>query len=65
MHREIMENLDGDHPELLTTAIPYASDIERMGPERMPLGAYVKKSPSTVAYQQLWREILARITDTQ
>ncbi|MGZ8153527.1 MAG: ParA family protein, partial [Methylovulum sp.] len=47
MHREIMENLDGDHPELLTTAIPYASDIERMGPERMPLGAYVKKSPST------------------
>jgi cellulose biosynthesis protein BcsQ len=62
MHREIMDNLLETHPEILTTAIPYASDIERMGLERMPLGGYIKKSQSTVAYDALWKEILVRIT---
>ncbi len=61
MHRDIMGNLMQKHPEILTTAIPYASDIERMGLERMPLGGYIKKSPSTLAYDALWREILGRI----
>ncbi|MCX7095706.1 MAG: ParA family protein [Methylobacter sp.] len=61
MHRDIMGNLMESHPEMLTTAIPYASDIERMGLERMPLGGYIKKSPSTLAYDALWLEILDRI----
>lgn len=61
MQRDIMENIIGHYPEMLTTVIPYASDIERMGLEKMPLGGYVKKSPSTVAYNDLWQEILARI----
>ncbi len=61
MHRDIMGNLIESHPEMLTTAIPYASDIERMGLERMPLGGYIKKSPSTLAYDALWLEILDRI----
>jgi cellulose biosynthesis protein BcsQ len=60
MHREIMDNLIESHPEILTAAIPYASDIERMGLERMPLGGYIKKSQSTKAYHELWQEILAR-----
>lgn len=63
MHREIMDNLIQSHPGILTTAIPYASDIERMGLERMPLGGYIKKSPSTAAYDALWQEILARVTN--
>ncbi|MFI3155373.1 MAG: AAA family ATPase [Methylococcaceae bacterium] len=60
MHRDIMSNLMEEHPEILTSAIPYASDIERMGLERMPLGGYIKKSPSTLAYEALWLEILTR-----
>ncbi|MFA6164401.1 MAG: AAA family ATPase [Methylobacter sp.] len=60
MHREIMDNLVENHPEILTTAIPYASDIERMGLERMPLGGYINKSRSTKAYNELWQEILIR-----
>ncbi|TRW95575.1 ParA family protein [Candidatus Methylobacter oryzae] len=63
MHRDIMENLLQTHPEILTAAIPCASDIERMGLERMPLGGYIKKSPSTIAYNALWQEILVRMTD--
>ncbi len=61
MHREIMENLVEEHPDILSTAIPYASDIERMGWERKPLGSYIKKSRSTDAYHALWQEMLNRI----
>lgn len=61
MHRDIMDNMIQSHPEILATAIPYASDIERMGLERMPLGGYIKKSQSTTAYDALWQEILARV----
>ena len=62
MHRDIMEHLLEQHPEILTAAIPYASDIERMGLERMPLGGYISKSRSTQAYDELWQEVLARIS---
>lgn len=62
MHRNIMGNLLELYPDILATAIPYASDIERMGLERMPLGGYITKSRSTQAYHELWREILARIS---
>ncbi|MFI3136098.1 MAG: ParA family protein [Methylococcaceae bacterium] len=61
MHLDNMSALSAQCPELLTTAIPYASDIERMGLERLPLGAFVKKSPSLQAYHDLWQEILAHI----
>jgi chromosome partitioning protein len=61
MHRDIMVNLVKRHPEILNTAIPYASDIERMGLERMPLGGFINKSPSTNAYNALWQEITMRI----
>lgn len=61
MHRDIMDNVKEEHPEILSSAIPYASDIERMGLERMPLASYIKKSPSTIAYDALWLEILARV----
>ncbi len=58
MHREIMQSLTDQHPDLLRSVIPYASDIERMGWERMPLGGYVNKGRSIEAYQVLWQEIL-------
>jgi chromosome partitioning protein len=59
MHRDIMASLANEHPDILQTAIPYASDIERMGLERMPLGGFINKSRSTEAYQALWLEIEA------
>ena len=60
MHKDIMENLVRSHPEILHTAIPYASDIERMGLERMPLGGFTRKSQSTDAYNELWLELMMR-----
>jgi cellulose biosynthesis protein BcsQ len=61
MHREIIESLAESHPDILQTAVPYASDIERMGLERMPLGAYIKRGRSHDAYQALWLELFGRI----
>lgn len=58
MHREIIESLTEEHPDILKSIIPYASDIERMGWERMPLGGFLSKGRSIEAYQTLWQEIL-------
>ena len=58
MHKEMMDSLAKTHPEILKTPIPYASDIERMGLERMPLGGFSTKSRSLQAYQTLWQELI-------
>ncbi|SJM94594.1 ParA family protein [Crenothrix polyspora] len=60
MHKDIMQQVLADYPATLKTTIPCASDIERMGVERMPLGAY-SKSRSARAYAELWQEILMRL----
>jgi len=61
MHKEIMNAVLGEYPDMLKTAIPYASDIERMGLERKPLPAYSGKSRSATAYRELWQEIVAHM----
>ena len=59
MHCDIMAHLSETYPSVLNTSIPYASDIERMGVEQCPLGAYSRKSELVNAYHTLWQEILA------
>lgn len=61
MHLEIMNTLPEHYPDFLSTAIPYASDIERMGIERMPLGAFAKNSRSEKAYLMLWEEVREKL----
>lgn len=62
VHLDIMAHLSDTYPDTLNTAIPYASDVERMGVERNPLGVYSHKSVALKAYNALWQEILTRIT---
>jgi chromosome partitioning protein len=57
MHKDIMKQVQADYPDILLTAIPYASEIERMGLERQPLAAYSGKSRVAEAYRALWQEI--------
>lgn len=56
-HQEGIQNLSAVYPGFLRSLIPYASDVERMGTERMPLPAFAPKSRSTLAYRNLWLEI--------
>ncbi|MEN8261502.1 MAG: AAA family ATPase [Pseudomonadota bacterium] len=61
LHRHMCEILSTEHPAFLKTAIPYASDVERMGVARNPLGYFAPNSASEKAYRALWREIRERL----
>ncbi|MES9913436.1 MAG: ParA family protein, partial [Candidatus Sedimenticola sp. 4PFRAG1] len=61
MHLDILEQFPSQHPELLSTYIPYASDVERMGIHRAPVGSYAASSVAGKAYEQLWDEVRKRI----
>jgi chromosome partitioning protein len=62
LHREVMEELaSGGHP-LLRTAIPAASDIERMGLHRNVVTQFAPRSRASRAYEELWGEVVERLT---
>ncbi len=57
MHKEIMAGLADSYPNLLHEYIPYASDVERMGVHRAPVGSFAPNSPAGKAYQGLWEKV--------
>ncbi len=61
LHREVVADFAGRHPEVLRSYIPYASVVEQMGSRRAPVLAFAPASPAGRAYRQLWEE-LARHT---
>jgi cellulose biosynthesis protein BcsQ len=63
LHRELQESLPGLWPNLLQSAIPYASDVEKMGLKRQPLLLYAGRSPAASAYRELWAEVSGYLTD--
>jgi len=60
LHRDIAEELPSRRPDCLQTAIPCASEVERMGVDRAPLGVIRRAGRAARAYRDLWREIEAR-----
>ncbi len=61
LHLDMIARARDQFPELLSTEVPYWSDIERMSLRRAPLPAYAPASPSGQVYAALWREIETRI----
>jgi len=61
LHKEIMARFPENHPEMLSTNIPYSSIVERMGTERAPVAAFAPRSAPAQAYAALWREIADRL----
>ena len=61
MHLDVMESLPDTRRELLSTRIPYASDVEKMGIHRMPVGGFAPHCPASKAYEQLWKEVQQRM----
>ena len=61
LHRELMESLAAEHPDLLKTVIPTSADVERMGPHRAALVDFAPRSPAARAYAALWREVRERV----
>ena len=61
LHRELMKQLPQQLPEFLSTPIPNASAVERMGVQRAPVGSFADKSPPALAYESLWWDIKQRL----
>jgi len=61
MHLEMLRQLPERYPEMLAAHIPYASDVERMGVHRAPLGSFAPNSVAGRAYQALWLELEAEL----
>jgi len=61
LHRELVVTLRAEWPDLLTTVIPGASVIERMGPERAPVATYAPSTPAARAFRDLWAEVAMRL----
>ena len=60
LHKEVVGELSGDDG-VLRTAIPYASDVERMGVQRRVLPDFAPHGGAGRAYAQLWEELRERI----
>jgi chromosome partitioning protein len=61
-HREILSAALGGEGLFLRTAIPYSSDVERMGARRAPIFTFSAASGAARAYEELWAEIKHRGT---
>lgn len=57
LHRELMNTLGSHRSDVLKSAIPSASVVERMGVERRPVGEYAARSAAAIAYRNLWEEV--------
>jgi chromosome partitioning protein len=60
LHREIAARLPAERPDVVPTAIPALSVIERMAVERAPLTAFAPRSAAARYYGKLWAEVRAR-----
>ena len=60
MHREIIEQFR-NVPGILSGAIPYNTEIEKMGIYRAPVIAVRPESSASMAYRRLWEELRQEI----
>lgn len=61
LHRDVIAQCRAEHPDVLETVVPTASDVERMGLHREPVGAFAGSSRSAGAYDALWSEVAERL----
>ncbi len=61
LHREVVEGLGRAYKQIATSAIPSASDVERMGLRRAPLVEFAPGSAAARAYVALWEETVGRL----
>ena len=61
LHRDIMLEFASRVPECSRTFIPYTTDVEQMGPRRLPVTAFAPASAAARAFEQLWRQLAHRL----
>jgi chromosome partitioning protein len=61
LHREVVETLPKEHPDILKSSIPSASDVERMGSRLEVVSSFARTGLAAKAYEELWNEIMDRL----
>ncbi len=61
LHHEVIASTRERFPLVLTTEVPYSSEIERMSLRRAPISSYAPGSAPGQIYPALWSEIETRI----
>jgi chromosome partitioning protein len=61
LHRDLVQTLTKEWPALLSSTIPTAAVIERMGSERAPVGVFAPRSAAAAAYRAVWSELSDRL----
>ncbi|MDB4575595.1 AAA family ATPase [bacterium] len=61
MHRLILQHPPSFMKSLLTSYIPYASEVERMGQYRAPLTVFAARSRAAECYTSMWDELRSLI----
>lgn len=62
LHRDIVDSPPTDRVNFLKTTIGYASEVERMGISREPIGNVSRRSSPARSYQALWEEVKEQIS---
>jgi chromosome partitioning protein len=61
LHHEVIASTREQFPTMLTTEVPYWSEIERMSLRRAPIPAFAPSGPAAQIYAALWEEVAARM----
>jgi len=61
LHAESMQRMRREHKRFLENAIPFSSDIEKMGIHRAPVLSYAGRKSAARAYEDVWAELEERI----
>ena len=64
LHNEVMASTRAEFPTMLSTEVPYWSEIERMTLRRAPVPVFAPGGAATAIYKSLWMEVAARTGDT-
>jgi cellulose biosynthesis protein BcsQ len=60
LHGQIIRELVGTRPEVLSTEIPASTVFEQMGVRRAPVEVFASRSEAAASYRYLWKEIKER-----
>jgi len=61
LHRTIVDNPPNGRVNFLKTHIGYASEVERMGLSRAPIGSISRQTRSAARYRAMWEEVKGRM----
>lgn len=57
IHRDLVEKLPQESPDVLPIVVPYSTIVERMGVERAPIATFAPRSVPALAYRELWKAV--------